>query len=136
MDLRLLYLTIHLIGFATWTGSILWLTSLLKARGGESDSSFVAKLGALAKEAGRAADIGATLTLAGGLAMLSTNVSGYMQQPWMHAKLTLVLVLLGVHGFLRAKTRRGGSIPKAIGPIAGLVAATIVALVIFKPGAH
>jgi putative membrane protein len=136
MDLRLLYLTIHILGFITWVGSLFGFASILGARGGESDPAFAAKLGVVAKDSGRAADVGATLTIAGGLGLLSSNFAGYMHQPWLHAKLTLVLLLLGAHGFLRAKGKRGGAIPKAIVPAITLMAIAIVALVIFKPGAR
>jgi putative membrane protein len=136
MDLRLLYLTIHVVGFVTWVGSLFGFASILGARGRESDPAFAVKLGAVAKDSGRAMDVGATLAIAGGLGLLSSNFAGYMQQPWLHAKLTLVLLLLGAHGFLRAKGKRGGAIPKALVPAVTLIAVTIISLVVFKPGAR
>ena len=41
---------------------------------------------------------GAVLTILLGICLLTTNLAGYMQQAWMHAKLGLVFVLLAYHG--------------------------------------
>jgi putative membrane protein len=136
MDLRLLYLTVHLLGLAMWVGSMLALAFVLAARAGERDAAMADRLTDLAKKIGRVADGGVTFVLAGGIAMLATNFHGYMTQPWMHAKLTAVLLLLGAHGFLRAKTKRGGAVPAAIVPVVVLLALAIIALVVFKPWAR
>jgi putative membrane protein len=139
---RALALTVHLVGFALWIGSLFGMASTLAARNAESDSSVRMKIGVLARRHGRSADIGATLAIVGGLCLLAAAPGYYMHQPWMHAKLTLVLGVLGLHGFLRVKAKRaaldggGAPFPAALSGVVWLVGATIVALVVFKPWAH
>jgi putative membrane protein len=127
-------LTVHVLGFVLWIGWLFGTGSLLVARDAESDAGVAAKLGTLAKQAGRGADVGATLAIAGGVAMIANNASFYAHQPWLHAKLTLALVVLGVHGMLRAKTKRGTKVPRIAMPVLAVVAVAIVALAVFKPG--
>jgi len=111
----------------------------LAARDVETDEGFRTRLGALARSEGRRADIGAATAIVGGLWLLSNAPEFYLHQPWMHAKLTLVVALLGAHGFLRVKAKRAslgeGRFPRALLSILWVVAISIVALVVFRPGA-
>ena len=66
---------------------------------------------------------------------------GYFSQGWMHAKLTLVLVLTGYHGWLVAKSKAmaRGERPltekqlRLIGEVPGLLLLLIVLLVYLRP---
>ena len=66
---------------------------------------------------------------------------GYFTSGWLHAKLTLVLVLTGYHGWLVAQTKRmsRGERPlsekslRMLGEVPGLLLVLIVILVILKP---
>ena len=66
---------------------------------------------------------------------------GYFTSGWLHAKLTLVLVLTGYHGWLVAQTKKmaRGERPlsekalRMLGEVPGLLLLLIVILVILKP---
>jgi putative membrane protein len=137
---RALALMIHVVGFIIWLGSLFSMARTLLARDAETDEAFRTRLGTLARAEGLRADVGAATTLVGGLWLLSMAPAFYLHQPWMHAKLTLVVALLGAHGFLRVKAKRAslgeGSLPRPVVSILWVLAASIVALVIFKPGAR
>lgn len=75
------------------------------------------------------------------LGILVATSSGAWSQPWLHAKLLLVLLLSGYHGYMSAyakKLARGeralsGKQLRLLNEIPGLVAALIVMLVIVRP---
>lgn len=66
---------------------------------------------------------------------------GYFTSGWLHAKLTLVLILSGYHGWLVAQTKKmaRGERPltektlRMIGEVPGLLLIVIVILVVIKP---
>jgi putative membrane protein len=136
---RALPLLIHIVGFVVWLGSLFSMARTLAARDIETDEAFRTRLGALARAEGLRADVGATTAIVGGLWLLSSAPGFYLHQPWMHAKLTLVVAVLGVHGFLRVKAKRAsmgeGRFPRAVLSILWVVAISIIALVVFRPGA-
>ncbi|QFT76371.1 CopD family protein [Erythrobacter sp. THAF29] len=75
------------------------------------------------------------------LGLLIAFTIGAFSQGWFHAKLTLVLVLTGYHGWLVAQTRKmaRGDRPltekrlRMIGEVPGLLLVLIVLLVYLKP---
>ena len=81
--------------------------------------------------------IGYLALLTGLWLWLGVGISG----PWLHAKLTLVLLLSGFHGFLAAQTRRFGRDEglrtsrtwRMLNEIPSLMTILIVVLVIAKP---
>lgn len=93
---------------------------------------------ALEGSAGRLLDAGAGVAIAAGLYLLFENPSLLKGAGFMHAKLTLVAVLLGLHGLLRAQLKRfrmgksralaGWAYPAVLG-----VFFAIVVLIVVKP---
>ncbi len=81
------------------------------------------------------------LAFAGGFGMLIPRFADvYAKQGWMHAKLTLLLVLAGVTGVLTGKLRRwadGQDVDARtfarLGWAVGILAIAIVTLAIFRP---
>ena len=75
------------------------------------------------------------------LGLLLAYAYGYFSQGWLHAKLTLVLILSGYHGWLVAQTKKmaRGERPlneknlRVIGEIPGLLLLGIVLLVYLRP---
>jgi len=55
------------------------------------------------------ADIGALLTILAGIGLISTNSSYYLRAPWLHIKLTFVVLLIGLHGIVAMRTKRFGA---------------------------
>ncbi|WP_084001528.1 CopD family protein [Tsuneonella dongtanensis] len=75
------------------------------------------------------------------LGILLATTAGLWSEPWLHAKLLLVLVLSGYHGWMAAyakKLARGertltGKQLRLLNEVPGLVAAIVVVLVIVRP---
>ena len=75
------------------------------------------------------------------LGLLMAYAFGYFTDGWLHAKLTLVLILTGYHGWLVAQSKKmaRGARPlsektlRMIGEVPGLLLVLIVVLVYLKP---
>jgi putative membrane protein len=75
------------------------------------------------------------------LGLTLAYAGGHFAFGWLHAKLTLVLLLTGYHGWLVAQTKKmaRGERPltearlRMIGEVPGLLLVVIVALVYLKP---
>jgi putative membrane protein len=52
------------------------------------------------------ADPGALLTLLAGAGLIMTNPHYFLRAPWLHIKLTFVLLLIGLHGLVAVRTKR------------------------------
>ena len=137
--LQHLALSLHIVAFAVWLGNLFAIAVTLTFRNGETEASVRTKLGELGRNRmGRAADVGATLALLSGVWLISFAPAHYMRQPWLHMKLTLVLVVLGLHGFLRVRAKKAaeGDAKAFPAPLVGfmtMIAVSIVMLVVFKP---
>jgi uncharacterized membrane protein len=128
MDPRF-WLLLHYIGFATWVAGLVGVGLLLAA------SRQDARVGGIARNAGRIADLGATLALVGGLVMFIQHQ--LYRQPYFHIKLTLVVVLMACHGILLGKAKkasRGDGAPATgVLLLVALVALGIFYLMAFRP---
>lgn len=133
-----LTLAAHVFGALIWFGGTMTALHVIlnhaRATPGER-GSFQAMEGGI----GRIMDIGATLSLVTGIAMLVGDVSRpLLKMGFMHTKLTLVLVLLGLHGVVRArlaKYRRGEVNPLGawVMPAVVLVFLGVVVLIETRP---
>ena len=122
---------LHIFAVLSWAGAMVGLSFILKqhsvaAEGARAD--FIE----LEKGTAMAMDIFATLAIACGIYML-IDIPGIMSSGgWIHAKLTLVAVLIGLHGFQRmrvGKFKRGEVSPNPAWIIPA-IEATVFALVI------
>lgn len=117
--------TLHLLAVVAWVGGMLAVPTLLAAHaaGGPEAPGLVRAARLLLK---RLVLPGMLVALVLGVAMIAMQPAIMKGQGFMHAKLTLVFVLFGAHGFLAARTRKleGG----APGPSAGAWAGIAVAL--------
>jgi len=129
---------IHLYGMLTWVGGLVGLSFILKQHAKAAEGAY-ADFIELEKGTAIAMDIGATVTIACGLAMLfSISPSPLKGQGWMHAKLLLVVGLIGLHGFQRmrvGKYKRGTVSPNPgwIIPAVEIVAIGIIILAGARP---
>ncbi|HWM87720.1 MAG TPA: CopD family protein [Kofleriaceae bacterium] len=129
---------IHQFGFLLWVGSMFALTLVLSAHAraaGARDAFVVAE-----RAIGRAMELGALLTIAGGIAMIfgSSAVISPMKQPYVHIKLTLVVVLIAMHGVVRSKMARlgrgqGTAPPAWVSAVILILAMAIIWLAVVKP---
>lgn len=101
-------MALHVCGVLLWFAGALVSLHVLQAHqrklaaGGGDGGEFRILEGS----AGRLLDVGAGLAIAAGLYMLFENLGILKGAGFMHAKLTFVAVLLGLHGFLRAQLKR------------------------------
>jgi len=51
------------------------------------------------------ADPGALLTMLAGVGLITTNSRYYLHAPWLHIKLTFVLLLIALHGIVAVRTK-------------------------------
>ena len=120
---------VHFVGFIMWLSSMFGLANMLREpTGGSADAREL--LARLARKAGRAMDVGATLAIAAGVILLVKSPAPVrpIEQPYFHVKLTLAVLLIALHGFLRmraGKLAKGDDRP--LGP-APLVVATLLLL--------
>ena len=128
---------IHFFAFITWAGALISLSFILKQHtrcAQEARKDFIA----LEKPIALAMDIGATFAIAAGVFMLIEIPDIMKGHGWMHAKLTLIVVLIGLHGFQRArvgKYKRGevGASPTWVIPAIQATVLAIVVLAAAKP---
>ena len=106
MALALWLRIFHFLGILLWMGGTVGMATTLQ-------------LGHRSKVAGILSDIGILFSLATGITMAIRNHA--FSQPWLHIKLTLVVLMLGVHGVLRKKTRTGEN-----GGATGLLTVSII----------
>jgi len=86
----------HIIFVVTWFAGLFYLPRLFIYHCVASDGVSLERFKIMERRLFIITTIGGFLTLVFGFATLAT-VPGYMQQPWMHAKLLLVGLLIGYH---------------------------------------
>lgn len=136
MTLDKLFLSFHVVGALMWVGSLFALTAFLEAVAAEPDPAPRGRLLKFLRQAAIVPDIGATIAIVFGLHWLFKFK--IYQMPYMHAKLALVAILIGVHGFLKVKAKRARkgepftAPPVFLKPMLTLLATGIVIFVISK----
>ncbi|HEX3375244.1 MAG TPA: CopD family protein [Candidatus Acidoferrales bacterium] len=97
----------HIFGLVFWIGGLLVTSMALTRHTQETSEDAKQSLSRLERIYLRGlADPGALLTILAGLGLISTNASYYMHAPWLHIKLTFVLLLIGLHGILAVRTKK------------------------------
>ena len=89
----------HIVFVVTWFAGLFYLPRLFVYHAESKDAAVRAQLKIMERRLMMITHVGAVLALAFGIATLS-QVPGYLQQGWLHAKLALVLVLIGYHLYL------------------------------------
>ncbi|HTE51806.1 MAG TPA: CopD family protein [Kofleriaceae bacterium] len=116
---------IHVLGFLLWIGSMFALTLVLQAhaRGGATQGALVG----VERSLGRAMELGALLAIACGVYMLLRSPAAIspLKQPYVHIKLTVVVVLIAMHGLVRAKMAKLGR-GQGTGPGSWVSAAVLI----------
>ena len=86
----------HVIFVVTWFAGLFYLPRLFVYHVGTQDTAGRARFEVMERRLFVMMTIGGTLTVVFGLAMLLA-APGYLAQGWLHAKLALVLLLIGYH---------------------------------------
>jgi putative membrane protein len=99
-------LVAHVLGLVFWVGGLLVTSMALTRHTQESSAEAQQALARLERIYLRGlADPGALLTILAGGSLISTNSSYYLHAPWLHIKLTFVLILIGLHGMVAMRTK-------------------------------
>ena len=116
---------LHVIGFILWASGLMGLSIALRTK---KEFPSDAALGHLGKIYGRLADIGAALTVTGGL--WTAIVFKSFQFQWFHIKMTLIMVLLGLHIVTRIKALKS-STPSRFQQSAPFIIAFVLMLIAY-----
>ena len=122
-------LVVHVFGLVFWVSGLLVTSMALTRHTQEASAEAGQALARLERIYLRGlADIGALLTILAGVSLILTNSSYYLRAPWMHIKLTFVLLLIGLHGLVavRSKGFAAGRIALQRSEARLLVAATLL----------
>jgi protoporphyrinogen IX oxidase len=99
-------LVAHVLGFVFWVGGLLVTSMALTRHTQETSADAKQALARLERIYLRGlADPGALLAILAGVSLISTNSSYYLHAPWLHIKLTFVLILIGLHGMIAMRTK-------------------------------
>jgi protoporphyrinogen IX oxidase len=90
---------LHIVFVVTWFAGLFYLPRLFVYHAESTDAGVRAQLKVMQRRLLVITDIGGTLAVIFGVWTLLL-VPGYLQQGWMHAKLTLVVGLIGYHAYL------------------------------------
>lgn len=133
---------VHVIGFLTWTGSLVACLSLLR-RHGDANEESVRLLTEIERKFALSMDIGAAIAIVAGvyLAVGFSPINWFDAKifgPWLHIKSTLVVLLIAVHGFTRmkfGKIRKGEdtTMPSIVLPVTFALLTAIVIIATVKP---
>lgn len=131
----------HVIFMVFWLAGLFMLPRqciymLDHAPGSEGEAKWASRMGKL-----RTIILTPSLIIVWVLGLTMAYAGGHFAFGWLHAKLTLVVVLTGYHGWLVAQTKKmaRGERPlsegrlRMIGEVPGLLLVVIVALVYLKP---
>lgn len=95
---------LHLIFMVTWFAGLFYLPRIYVYLSESQEPAIRPTLHTMAKRLYAIMTIGMVATWLFGLALLVWN-SGYLSQGWVHAKLTLLVLLSGYHGWLKVQLR-------------------------------
>jgi len=99
-------LVAHVLGLVLWISGLLVTSMALTRQTQESSEEARQALARLERIFLRGlADPGALLTILAGASLIMTNSHYYLHAPWLHIKLTFVLLLIGLHGMVAVRTK-------------------------------
>ncbi len=130
--------SVHVFSVLMWLGAMMGTLQVLMFHAKQEEPTQRALTG-FEKKSAMAMDIGATLTILTGVLLILASPSKPMTHGWMHIKLSLVvLVILGCHGFIRAKIKKFSkgavkAIPAFLYPVLLVAIAGIVVLAVRQP---
>ncbi len=97
---------IHIVGVILWIGGALSVALVAAAAEGEAKRSLATVSRRVAL---RVATPGMVLAWVGGLVMFGLSLDGYLTQGWMHAKITIGLIVAALTGVLTGRLRRAAA---------------------------
>lgn len=130
----------HIIFMVTWFAGLFYLPRLFVYHVGVSDDAGKQRFSTMERKLYAIMTIGMLGTWVFAIAMIVTT-SGYLQMGWLHAKITLALLLSGYTGWLKSHIRRlaAGANTKSeryfriINEVPAVFLVAIVILAVVKP---
>jgi putative membrane protein len=122
-------LVFHVFGLVFWVSGLLVTSMALTRHTQEASAEARQALARLEWIFMRGlADMGALLAIVAGVSLILTNSPYYLRAPWLHIKLTFVLMLIGLHGVVAMRSKRfaAGRIALQRSEARLLVAATLL----------
>ena len=99
-------LVFHILGLVLWIGGLLIETNILARHAQETSPEVREALGHTEMRLlNGMANPGALLTVVSGIILILINRSYFLHAAWLHAKLALVVVLLGLHVVVFSRTK-------------------------------
>ena len=100
----------HVFGLVFWVSGLLVTSMALTRHTQEASEEARHALARLERIYLRGlADPGALLTILAGVSLIMTNSSYYLHAPWLHIKLTFVLLLIALHAIVGTRSKAFGS---------------------------
>jgi putative membrane protein len=94
----------HVVGDVMWFAGLFYLPRLFVYHTDATDSISIERFKVMERRLYVMMNIGAGIAIVFGLAML-VGAPGYLKMGWLHAKLTLVALLIAYHGYCGHFTR-------------------------------
>jgi len=131
---------LHVVFVVTWLAGLLYLPRLFVYHAASADAARLAPFQMMERRLFAIMTLGAGLALAFGVAMIGVNPA-YLAFKWLHAKLTLVVLLMGYHVWcyrLMVALRTGGNTHSQrwyrwFNEVPALLLLAIVVLAVVKP---
>lgn len=135
MTMDKFFLALHVFGAFMWVGGLFAVAAFLEAHAAEPDATARGRLIKFVRQAALVPDIGATIAIVFGAHWLFRFK--LYQAHYMHPKLALVAVLIGLHVYLRLRVKRAKSgepsaPPSVIKPVISVIVLAILTFVIAK----
>jgi putative membrane protein len=134
----------HIIFVVTWFAGLFYLPRLFVYHVDARDEVSLARFLVMERRLMAITHIGGALALLFGLLLLYwwlSHAPAYLSQGWLHAKLTLVALLIGYHGwcavlvrrFAAGRNRHSGRWYRFFNEVPALLLVAVVVLVVVKP---
>jgi protoporphyrinogen IX oxidase len=131
---------LHVVFVVTWFAGLFYLPRLFVYHAESDNAAVKAQLKVMERRLLMITHVGGILALVFGIATLSLSPA-YLQQPWMQAKLGLVICLVGYHlylvrlkrAFVQDRILHSSRWLRLFNEIPGILLLAIVILVIVKP---
>ncbi len=136
MTLDKLFLAFHVLGALMWIGGLFAVMAFLEATAAEPDTAARGRLTKFLRQAALVPDIGATIAMVFGAHWLFRFK--LYEAHYMHGKLAIVALVIGLHVHLRIKVKRAKqgvefkAPPMFVKPLLTLMALGILIFVIGK----
>lgn len=132
---------LHVLGIILWAGGLMNLTRMISFHMQE-EPEVQKRLHYIEDRIYKFVTLpGMIITLAMGVYMLMMNMDYFMKQPWMHAKLLFVTIMIIMTAILQGKLKELGTVTdkqnpkmfKALHGITGLMLMLTLAMIYLKP---